>query len=493
MNNLPWINSSKRKTNTKSNAFCFLSILAILFVLFNYLWCLKTRVLAFDNNYYSQLAVAFKDGQLSLKGIPDPALLALKNPYNYQSRIGIAFPWDTSLYDGRFYLYWGPMPALLLTIFNVNLLSKIGDQHLTFIFTSGMFLYTVAFLYAIWRRFFQKLPAWMFIIAIITMGLAIPFTWILSTPRIYEASISSGQFFFMGGCYWAYMAIANRTLRTFKLTTAGIHWACAIGSRITLAPAIAFILIMVLIKAVREDWPLTASRKTAFTVLAPILPVAICGIGLAWYNWARFGSIFEFGLRYQLTNVDYSNFTNSFSTGYITENLYNYLTHAFATASRFPYVKPIENIASNERMVGLLIVVPYSLLAVIPIALFINHKSSKITADPKNDDKPELLNWLIITLTGATCISFILLLVFYFAAMRYLMDIAPSLLLLSTIGFWGGYQAIRSAIVRVSFAALSGLLVTGSIISSTLFTIALSGNRLLIILRIIKYIHLPLK
>ncbi len=287
MNGLLLPGSSKRKLNPKTAAYYFLSILVLLLVLFTYLWYFKTRNFPADNNYYSQLAIAFKKGQLYLGEKPSPALLALNNPYNYQARKGIDFPWDASLYNGRYYLYWGPIPALLLTAFDDKLVSKIGDQHLTFIFTCGLFLYIYLFSFTIWRRFFQKLPEWMFFIAIITVGIALPFTWLLSNPRIYEASISSGQFFLIGGCYWAYAFIANPTSRTWKLILTSLHWACAIGSRITLAPAVAFMIIMVLIKVARENWPFIISTKTNFTILTLILPITICGAGLAWYNWAR--------------------------------------------------------------------------------------------------------------------------------------------------------------------------------------------------------------
>lgn len=50
----------------------------------------------------------------------------------------------------------------------------------------------------------------------------------------------------------------------------------------------------------------------AQTLIAAVLPLLAGGAALAWYNWARFGSIFEFGIRYQLANVDYTQFKGSF-------------------------------------------------------------------------------------------------------------------------------------------------------------------------------------
>ena len=60
------------------------------------------------------------------------------------------------------------------------------------------------------------------------------------------------------------------------------------------------------------------NENNLYDLAVLILPIAICGIGLAWYNWARFGSVFEFGLRYQLTSTDYLNSGNTlFSIGNI--------------------------------------------------------------------------------------------------------------------------------------------------------------------------------
>jgi len=484
---------SKWKINSKSIIFYFLAALALLLVLSIYLWYFKTSVFSGNNNYYSQLALSFQRGLLSLQEKPGAALLALNNPYDYQSRKGIDFPWDTSLYEGRFYLYWGPVPALLLTVFDDKLLSKIGDRHLTFVFTSGLFIYIFVFSLTLWHHYFQKLPRSMFLLAAVTMGLALPATWILSTPRIYEASIAGGQFFFIGGCFWAYTSVVNKTSRTWRLFIASIHWACAIGSRITLLPAVLFLVVMVLIKVGHDSRTSIISKGTTAAISALILPIAVGGIGLAWYNWARFGSILETGLRYQLTSTDYINSGSTlFSIENMPGNLYNYFTHAFATTRIFPYVKPVENVGTNERMVGLLFTVPYFLLALISPATLI----SQPTEEPEKVEENyphRSLNWLVLSLIGVTIINSTLLLSYYFAAMRFLSDVVPSLLLLSTVCFWRGYQAIQAGMARASFAIMIFLLSTISIISSTLFTIAISGERLSAIMRTVKSISIMFK
>src|SRR5512138_3165578 len=63
---------------------------------------------------YDALAASFRHGQLALAEKPDPALLALPDPYDPVARADIPYPRDLSLFEGRFYAYFGPVPALIL-------------------------------------------------------------------------------------------------------------------------------------------------------------------------------------------------------------------------------------------------------------------------------------------------------------------------------------------------------------------------------------------
>ena len=57
-----------------------------------------------------------------------------------------------------------------------------------------------------------------------------------------------------------------------------------------------------------------------------LLPLAIGAGLLGWYNWARFGSVLETGLRFQLSGINYLEYYNDvFSTKYVLLNLRYYL------------------------------------------------------------------------------------------------------------------------------------------------------------------------
>ncbi len=90
---------------------------ALLFVLIIYVWFISIgpwRSRGHTSDYYSRLASSFLHGQLALEQKPDPALLALPNPYDHKARKNVPVLGDASLYKGKYYLYFGPFPGLAL-------------------------------------------------------------------------------------------------------------------------------------------------------------------------------------------------------------------------------------------------------------------------------------------------------------------------------------------------------------------------------------------
>ena len=83
-------------------------------------------------NTYVDQGEAFLHGQLSLLQPPDPRLVALPNPYDSKQRKSIPFIWDSSLYKGKFYLYWGPAPALILALTEWIFRSRPPDKSKNF-------------------------------------------------------------------------------------------------------------------------------------------------------------------------------------------------------------------------------------------------------------------------------------------------------------------------------------------------------------------------
>ena len=75
-------------------------------------------LISWRESYYASLAEGFLRGQLSMAHEPPPALAQLPDPYIHAARkaAGIRPLWDASYFEGKYYLYYSPVPALLFHI-----------------------------------------------------------------------------------------------------------------------------------------------------------------------------------------------------------------------------------------------------------------------------------------------------------------------------------------------------------------------------------------
>ncbi len=233
--------------NLKSRwAFVFAS-LSILLVLIAYVWlisCGSWIQWPTTTTDYAQLASAFRHGTLSLETKPSPALLALHDPYDPGERHSLKYPLDFSLYNGKYYLYFGPAPALFLLLIRLLGFDSIGDQYLAFAFVSGILVFQSLLIIKIWKRFFKNIPAWIIPLCILFCGLIAPIPWILTFARVYEAASTGGQFFFLAGFYFLVTALDRESISVGRFLVSGILWALAIGSRLTLILPIGFLVFM---------------------------------------------------------------------------------------------------------------------------------------------------------------------------------------------------------------------------------------------------------
>jgi hypothetical protein len=405
-------------------------------------------------DYYEMLANAFRHGQAHLMIDPDPRLLELPDPYDYEARKDIPLPWDSLLYEGKFYLYWGPVPGLILAGLRLFIPYEIGDVYLVFGFVTGTLFFSVLLILAILRDLFQDSPWWIVIPGVMAAGFVNPMPWLLTRPAVYEAAISSGQFFLVAGIYWAYTALRSPKPNKWRLILTSICWGLAVGSRVTLAIAITFMILMVLYKIYKTTSKVRALHTDIRVFVALFAPAFLIVIGLGWYNYVRFGSVLEFGFRYGLTFENYyQRYGITLSSSYIVYNLYNYLGNSFRFLPVFPFVKPMwgkHNVGflniwapehyHVEQVAGILTTTPYIFFAIIPIFILLRKAFQRRSAQsiigegPRisaNDDSEE---WLSTALIVAVVLEFFPLMIFLYMTMRYLADFIPTLVLLSTIG-----------------------------------------------------------
>jgi hypothetical protein len=433
-------------------------------IIFIYVWYASIGLwtwLPNETNYFDLQASAFRHGQIELQVKPDPALLTIDEVYEPSQREGIPVLWDATLYNGKYYLYWGPAPALLLAFVKLFYSPEVGDKIITLVFTIGLFIFSTLLILELWKNHFLETSHWALLLGIAFTGLANPILFTLIEARIYEGAIIAGQCFLIGGLYWLYIGF-NKSSPLY-LSLAGIFFVFAIGSRTTLVPSVFIISLTVLIWVIK-----TAQTKAWSLLLAFGIPLSLGGILYAWYNVARFGSITEFGFRYQLTSYNlYESIDETYSPAYILPNTYKTLFNTLEWRTTVPHIFPTRwhgpvwlekghpkfYLLFAESISGIFIATPFLIFA-----LFTNWKNKNI-------------NWTLFSLAGASLGAFITMQGFFFTAMRYLLDFTPTLALLAVIGFW---QALESPKFRLHLS-ITGVILFGYSIGIS-FLLPISGR-----------------
>lgn len=247
------------------------------------------------SSYYASQAEGFRRGQLSMAHRPDPKLLALARPYDFEARQRNEVPylWDASLYDGRYYLYFSPLPALLFHLPFRGLSGRYPHD-----ITAGLFFAIWAFLMsaALVRRALALMrrrphvPLWIWLL-MLGAGNLVPV--VIVFCRIYEIAILCGAA--MSATFAFVLLRFLESPTTSRLLWSSFWLALAVVARPNLALLGVVLLAAVFVRR-RADWP------KALALLA--IPLLTIGSASATYNYARFGHPLEFGARYQLTYMD---------------------------------------------------------------------------------------------------------------------------------------------------------------------------------------------
>ena len=215
------------------------------------------------------------------------------------------------------------------------------------------------------------------------------------------------------------------------------------------------------------------------------IPLVIGAIAIGWYNWARFDSPLEFGLRYQITIFNLKKHMNLvFKPDYFLPNSYGYIFQPFVFISRFPFIQPINGsgildtfdivppyLYAAGRVTGLLFYAPFLVLSLFPFF-------SKSKNDPHGNAKP--YNFLIYLLAGSFSIGFLTILFYFFGQMRFLVDVISQITLLAIIGYWeliSRNQRLNS-IPSNFFIGLANLLIVVTICLSFLLAFSSETSRM---------------
>lgn len=394
-------------------------------------------------SYYDRMCEGFRHGHLYVVERPSPKLLASPDPFDDSN-----FPlwlWDASLYGDHYYLYWGPVPALMLLAFKVatGTHKVITDQWLTTLFMIGRLMAGAALISSLTSRARTRQPIWLSILAIAVFGLTNPTPFTVARPHVYEACLAAGQCFLFWGLLWAYWGIELPGLRRRFFLLAGVSWALAIGCRATTFVSVP--LLIVFSAAAAWHGSNRSLRPVVYDCLALGIPVACASAAYGAYNYARFDSVFEFGLHLQVTLQPFKGLP-----AYILPNILSYAVAPVRWSCHFPFVTITDNEAlakmvhfplgyrTFERVGGVLLTAWWCFLLPFCFYRLARHISPRVRS-VASSARPRLTEQEVFVLFSSIAIALSVFpaLTLWEASMRYIGDATGGITILAMLGaFW---------------------------------------------------------
>lgn len=350
-------------------------------------------------------------------------------------------------------MYFGILPALLVFLpYNLLTGRYLKLSVVTYGFSILIFILLKEILLKLLSRYFKKIKFKNVVYYLIILLSGTLIFYANGMSRFYEVVIISGLYFVLQGINCILNALENEKNRHLNIFLGCLCLALSVACRPT--DLLASILIVpYLIKLFIDYIKQIKNNKINLTklILAVVIPYITVGTALMWYNYVRFGNVFDFGSKYQLTinnMVELENRTASIPAG-IFCNLFSipkfipdfpFITHSNDTPIFYGYYY-------IEDMIG-------GVFAMAPICLsifFIVKFNQKI----KNEELKVLVNTLIIVGLLIAIVSTAIA----GSNQRYLIDYIWILILAGILIFEGFYDLFKSQeakkIIRIIISGIT--------------------------------------
>ena len=261
--------------------------------------------LKIEDFYTTSYKDSLMKGSLELK-LDYENVEEMENVYDYSERRGY-YPWDVSYYNGKYYMYFSPLPALLMGLYNVSL------PNLALIFSIIGVILLALLSKKIIDRYIPKTPSELKLIMIAFILFNSRLLLVIPKIRYYELIVICGFVFTIGGILCHFIFNENGKKRYLFIGSILLSLGVFCRPNMLFVSLISFLLVF--------------KRLNVKKFIIYILPYVFFGSIMMYMNYIRFGNIFEFGVKYQLTVVN---------NGYSKLNLSTALNGVLAYLFRFP-------------------------------------------------------------------------------------------------------------------------------------------------------------
>ncbi|MGN0571847.1 MAG: hypothetical protein ACI4K9_06675 [Candidatus Fimenecus sp.] len=301
-----------------------------------------------NQNGYEQQFDAFLKGQLYLDFAPDERILALENPYDPAARAetGAWYPWDRALFQGKYYSYFGIAPLLTVYFPYYALTGALPAPQTVCFLLAAVGVIAVALLVLRLVRLF--VPDCNFCALVLSIFAAVSGSllyMVQSSADMYYIAVQSGithLVLFLLFAFCAYKQPKTGKSVVFLILSA-LNLVLTVLSRPNLAVYALLVVPIFLCIFFGKDGTRLQNFIKLFSFAVPTL---LGAAGVMWYNYARFGSVLEFGATYQLTVCDVSQYR--FLGTLFLPALYHYFLQFPQLENTFPYIKLTFEVYPNK-------------------------------------------------------------------------------------------------------------------------------------------------
>ena len=292
-------------------------------------WRTSYEISGQKTDYYNLLVDGMLEGHLYMKVSPGPDG---KMPYIL----------DASLYHGKYYLYFGVVPAVTLFLpYSILTGQDLPENAAAVILVAGGFLLSWC-LYVLCRtRYCPDLPRGLngCILALLAFGAGTPM--LIIPGSVYEIAQAGGYLCMTGTLLGIYQAL-HTPRKISWLALASLFAGLAVGCRPNYIVALPLIFAPVWWQFRNTRGDEAASRRRTLLALlgAAVIPAGCVGLLLMEYNRNRFGDAFEPGFRYQINELMRTGMPLA-SVRFIWTNLQSYYFRTPVLSPYFPYFLPI--------------------------------------------------------------------------------------------------------------------------------------------------------
>lgn len=396
-----------------------------------------------ESKVYNEYFVdAIEKGQVYLIQKPSEEFLKLEDPYDDLTRSklkrDVDFLWDTSYFEGKQYVYFGILP-LLVSFLPYHLITGnyLPIPYIVFVFSVLSVLLLKEVLTKIIKLFIKEVKLKIVVYSLIILLSGSLILYLNGISRVYELVIIAGLYFVLQGIFFILKSIESEEKKYLNIFWGCLCLALSVACRPTdllasllILPYLIYLLLINL-KVFKEN-----KKPLIKLIISAGIPYITIGILLMLYNYIRFGNVFEFGAKYQLTITNMAKLGSRFFS--IPVGIIANLFSVPSFILKFPFIINQNNLIEFygyyyiENMIG-------GLFILSPIC-FMNFHILKVNKKIENKKLKIIINSLLIV----GLLIAILSIAMAGSNQRYLVDYAWMIILAGLLIFITLYNDLKT-------------------------------------------------